>query len=90
MISCSRLAMSDPIIMCTLAPDAFQARRESIADLRHRAVSAEEIPGGVRVRFPAAGETLLAPASSTPNGSAAVSCGLRSRSRPTAAPSTST
>src|SRR5687767_13045952 len=51
--------MADFPVACTLSPDAVQARRQGLlADLWQRAHSHELTADGLRVVFPADGETL--------------------------------
>jgi hypothetical protein len=48
-------------IVCTLSPEALQARREGLlADLLRRAEGQEELPDGLRIRFTPAPDTLAA------------------------------
>ena len=48
-------------VICTLTPAALRARREGLlAKLVARAESREDVPDGLRLRFPPGGETLSA------------------------------
>jgi hypothetical protein len=51
--------MADLPIICSLTPEALRARREGLlSDLLRRADAQEELPNGLRLRFPAADGTL--------------------------------
>jgi hypothetical protein len=51
--------MTDLPIACTLTPDAVRARRAGLlTDLLQRAEGREDLPEGLRLRFPPTGETL--------------------------------
>lgn len=51
--------MTNPPIVCTLGPAALKARREGLlSDLLRRVDERQDIPEGLRVRFPAEGDTL--------------------------------
>lgn len=51
--------MANPPILCTLGPAAFKVRREGLlSDLLRRADDRQDIAEGLRVRFPAEGDTL--------------------------------
>jgi hypothetical protein len=53
--------MADLPIVCTLSPDALQTRRLGLlSNLLRRAEEQEELPNGLRLRFPASAETLAA------------------------------
>lgn len=53
------IGMADLPIMCSLTPEALRARREGLLSrLMQRADACEELPDGLRLRFPASGETL--------------------------------
>jgi hypothetical protein len=51
--------MTDLPIVCTLTPEALQARREGLlTELMRRAISHEPSPEGLRVRFAPLSDTL--------------------------------
>jgi hypothetical protein len=51
--------MADLPIVCTLTPDALQARRRGLlSELLRQAEGQEELPEGLRLRFAPTGETL--------------------------------
>jgi hypothetical protein len=53
--------MADLPIVCTLSPDALHARRRGLlSSLLRRAERQEELPDGLRLRFPPSTETLAA------------------------------
>jgi hypothetical protein len=53
--------MADLPIVCTLSPEALEARRQGLLSiLLRRAEGQEELPDGLRLRFPASAETLAA------------------------------
>ena len=51
-------AMPDLPTVCTLLPDALRARRDELAALARSAEAADEISGGMRLRFAATGDVL--------------------------------
>ena len=56
--------MADLPIVCTLSPEALQARRRGLlSSLLRRAEGQEKLPDGLRLRFPPSAETLAAVAS---------------------------
>jgi hypothetical protein len=51
--------MAELPIVCALTPEALRARREGLLlDLLRRAEQREELPQGLRLRFPSSGDTL--------------------------------
>lgn len=51
--------MADLPIICTLTPEALEARREGLlSDLLRRAAGHELLPEGLRIRFAPSSETL--------------------------------
>jgi hypothetical protein len=53
--------MADLPIVCTLSPEALQTRRLGLlSNLLRRAEGQEELPNGLRLRFPPSAETLAA------------------------------
>ena len=51
--------MADLPIVCTLSPEALEARREGLlSELLRRSAGHEVLPKGLRLRFPASSETL--------------------------------
>ena len=56
--------MADLPIVCTLSPDALQARRRGLlSSLLRRVEGQEDLPDGLRLRFRPSAETLAAVAS---------------------------
>jgi hypothetical protein len=53
------MVRSDLPVVCTLTPEALEARRAGLlAELANRAEDYERITAGIRLRFPATSETL--------------------------------
>lgn len=53
--------MVDLPIVCTLTPDALRARREGLlSDLLRQAESRDDLPDGLRLRFPPTDDVLSA------------------------------
>jgi hypothetical protein len=51
--------MSDRPIVCTLTPEAVQARREGpLSELARRCTTRQELADGLRLHFSASGDTL--------------------------------
>jgi hypothetical protein len=50
--------MADLPIVCSLTPEALEARREGLAALLNRSTGRELLAEGLRLRFEAASETL--------------------------------